>query len=50
MKIYIYTTNGVMSTGTHTIEANNKKEAIEKAKEFWGWKTSVNVSSFRIKK
>lgn len=50
MKTYIYTTNGFMSTGTHTIEANNKKEAIEKAKEFWGWKTSVNVSSFKVKK
>lgn len=50
MKTYTYTTNGFMSTGTHTIEANNKKEAIEKAKEFWGWKTSVNVSSFKVKK
>lgn len=49
MKKYIYSVNNGITTGLFTVEANNKKEAIEKAKKFHCF-GGVNVSSFRVKK
>ena len=49
MKKYTYTVNNGISKGMFTIEANTKKEAIEKAQKFWHY-SGVNVSSFRVKK
>lgn len=49
MKKYTYTVNSPFGFGTHTIEAKNKKEAIEKANKKWLY-SGVNVSSFRLAK
>lgn len=47
MKKYIFTVNGIFGTGIYTIEANNKKEAIENAKKkYAGY--GVNISSFKL--
>lgn len=50
MKTYTYTVNNARSRGTYTISAGNKKDAIAKAKEVWGFWGGVNVSSFKVKK
>lgn len=46
MKTYIYTVNNGIEKGTFIIEAENKKEAIEKAKKAHKL-GGVNTSSFR---
>ena len=49
MKKYTFTCNSGLYRGTKTIEANTKKEAIEKAKKQYPFH-GVNVSSFKLAK
>lgn len=49
MKTYTFNYNGKFGAGRKTIEANNKKEAIEKAKNNFPF-IGVCTSSFKVKK
>lgn len=49
MKKYTFNYNGTFGKGRNTIRANNKKDAIEKAKKLFPF-LSICVSSFRVSK
>lgn len=49
MKTFTFNYNGCTGNGRMTIDAHNKKEAIELAKEKYPF-LGVCVSSFRVKK